>query len=481
MDPNSWLRFETEDGDEEEATGLMIVCRVPATAAERKESRRCSDPVEQGNANRKDGERRGSSTSETSGNWSSSLNIYTKGGRDRVRMAALFVNFGADVNMRDAKGRTALIHASMNGLREIVYYLLVMAGADYRIQESNGMNSLMYSLPFPSIVRTYLEVMDEVIGRPDSSFWRQRTRLGKSIFDLAKESVSNAVIVSNNGNIGGPHKSLQLLTTFITNDNYFQSFKPPAPLPEQLVQMQQKHHRPHHHHNRHEDHETQQSVNRSSRETRRKSHQTSGTGSSSASSSIDGQSAADTSLTGANASSFRDVQSFETRSRTSPAGGSNSGIRESAEDQQLVQMEQSMKRSRSLKEFWEKETIDWFSGSDTHNESPIDFPGLQSMSSTSASCSSYRNIPPVVIPTLHTKSTRSCETTGSGNSMFLPMNQVNHDDRKQCSSGDDSQESVIKLPPIHSPLIRHEEWRQRGHSLNRRTSVTLLRTVNPIH
>ena len=297
----------------------MIVCRVPASAAEKREVRRASDHQA---SSRRNSDRRGSTTSTTSdiSSLSSGTAVVGKVSKDRVRMAALFVNHGADVNMRDARGRTALMYASMNGLNEVVYYLLVVSGADYKIQEQDGCNSIMYALAHPSIVRIYLEAMDEVTGRPDSVFWRQRTREGKSIFDLAKES-SNTAIANNNSNTGC-HKSLQLLTQFITDDHHFQSFKAPPPMPEQLVVREQ-------------------GSGNQVHESRRKSSTSSGHG-------------------GLNAH---------------PVGKGNQQHQLSnsleSEDQELAQMEQSMKRSRSLKEFWEKETSDWFGSLDQHESEPL--------------------------------------------------------------------------------------------------------------
>lgn len=414
LDPNSWLRFEGEDGDEEEATGLMIVCRVPATTAEKREVRRASDHLP--STRKASSDRRGSTTSiasDVSSVSGGSCGVLGKVSKDRVRMATLFVNHGADVNMRDAKGRTALMYASMNGLNEVVYYLLVIAGADYKIQEQDGSNSIMHALPHPAIVRLYLDAMDDVIGRPDSGFWRQRTRTGRSIFDLAKESISSSIIANNNSHTGC-HKSLQLLTQFITNDNHFQAFKAPAPLPEQLVPRDQTAvittTRPQHH-------------------SRRKS-------------STSSQTTTHSSGSGAKERLAR-IESVE------------------SEDQALSQMEQSMRRSRSLKEFWEKETIDWF-GSST---------AVDQQDSCYRSSGGSSRIPAVVIPMTNSKSPRASRSGPS--MMFVPMNQVT--DHKLAS------DPTIKLPPIASPLIRHEEWRERGHSLNRRTSVTLLRTVNPIH
>lgn len=414
----------------------MIVCRVAASAAEKRDVRRSSDQQQQ-QANTRCSrnncsDRRGSTTStasDISSLSSGASGISAKVSRDRVRMAGLFVNHGADVNMRDARGRTALMFASMNGLNELVHYLLVQAAADYKIQEENGQNSIMFALPFPSIIRIYLDAMDEVTGRPDSAFWRQRTRQGKSIFDLAKES-SNAAIANNNSHTGC-HKSLQLLTQFITNDHHFQSFRAPPPMPQHLLVREVP------------ATSGTTGADRVAHESRRKSSTSSGNS--------DGLHVH--SLGKGNPQHRKQQQS-------SPSHDLLLNSVES-EDQQLSQMEQSMKRSRSLREFWEKETIDWFGSSLDQQASHDD---QQSFHRSS-------RIPAVVIPTKNSSKSPPRSSRSGPGMMFVPM----HDPDSLLA------DPVIKLPPIASPLIKHEEWRERGHSLNRRTSVTLLRTVNPIH
>ena len=392
LDPNTWLRYEGEDGDEEEATGLMIIARLPASSAEKRE---VNGPLSFRN------DRRGSTNSSNSDSSSGGLpstTFVSKGvSKDRIRMALLFVSHGADVNVKDARGKTALMYASMNGLIELVLFLLNQ-GADYMMQEIQGNNSLMFSLQYPTLVKLFLDFMEEN-GRPDSFFWRQRTIDGKSIFDLAKENAMN-------NSLAGSHKSLQLLTQFITNYSHYTAYKAPAPLPEQLIQMQSP---------------------------RRKSHHS-------------------TRSTGSH----------------SPSGTSNRGLSpvcrhtnqllppldaDSFDDRDTMShLDSNMKRSRSLREFWEKETIDWFTS--VHSTGGQD---------------DLSEIPSVINP----QTRRSSQQQAS---LMIPF-----DGESSTDTGVTSGEGLIKLPPIPSPLIRHEEWRERGHSLNRRTSVNILRTVNPIH
>jgi hypothetical protein len=369
----------------------MIVARLPATPAEKRE---VSAPLSHKLDRR--GSTNSSNSDSSSGGFSSAPYVSKGVSKDRIRMSLLFVQHGADVNVKDARGRTALMYASMNGLIELSYFLLNQ-GADYMMQEVSGNNSIMFSLQFPPLVKMFLDFMDEN-GRPESYFWRQRTLDGKSIFDLAKE-------MATNNSLSGSHKSLQLLTQFITNFSHYTAYKPPAPLPDQLIQHQKS--------------------------PRRKSHQ-------------------NTHSTGS----------------YSPTGHSNLGLSPTCRHNELLppttdtelydygdatsHLDSSMKRSRSLREFWEKETIDWFSP--THSSA-----GLND-----------DDIPSVINP-----QTRRSSKQG----LLIPFEGESSTDTGVIAGG----ENMIKLPPIPSPLIRHEEWRERGHSLNRRTSVNMLRTVNPIH
>lgn len=388
LDANAWLRFEGEDGDEEEATGLMVIARLPATPAEKRE---VSAPL----SHKLD--RRGSTNSTNSDSSSGGLSsapYVSKGvSKDRIRMSLLFVQHGADVNVKDARGRTALMYASMNGLIELAYFLLNQ-GSDYMMQEVQGNNSIMFGLQFPTLVKMFLDFMEEN-GRPESHFWRQRTMDGKSIFDLAKE-------MAMNNSLSGSHKSLQLLTQFITNYSHYTAYKPPAPLPEQLIQRSPR---------------------------RKSSHYTHSTGSHSPSALSNR--ALSPSCRHELLPPMIDADPFDERDVMS-------------------QMDSNMKRSRSLREFWEKETIDWFSPD--HSTSG----GLND-----------DDISSVMNP-----QTRRLSKQG----LLIPFERDSSSDTVVTSG-----ENVMKLPPIPSPLMRHEEWRERGHSLNRRTSVNLLRTVNPIH
>lgn len=103
MDPNTWIRLD-EDANDEEATPLIILARIPATAAEKKDAISCFD---------------------TRKKISDPLNDDSnKTGKVRIQMVKAFLKHGADVNMRDVRGRTALIWASINGLNEMVATLL---------------------------------------------------------------------------------------------------------------------------------------------------------------------------------------------------------------------------------------------------------------------------------------------------------------------------------------------------------------------
>lgn len=179
----------------------MIIARVPASPAEKREA-------VGSNIHRK-------VSISTSSTGDSSLNQNNLG-KERVKMARLLLKHGADVNIRDARGRTALMYASSNGLNELVNFLLNHSQAIFQLQDHKGENSVMLALPYPVVIQTYLNYMNDTDYRPSESFWRQRNEKGKSIFDLAKD-------------ISGTSKqSLLMLTKFITNSSSFLSYKIPA-------------------------------------------------------------------------------------------------------------------------------------------------------------------------------------------------------------------------------------------------------------
>lgn len=358
LDANAWLRWQDAvEGDEEEATALMIIARVPASPAEKRDAVGCNN------------QRRGSTSTNSSGDSGINSNSFNKYSKERVKMARLFIKHGADVNIRDARGRTALMYASANGLNELVYYLLYQVQANFQLQDERGENSVMLALPFPMVIQTYLDYITDTGSRPSESFWRQRNRNGKSIFDLAKD-------IS-----GTSRQSLQMLTNFITNSSSFISYKAPPPIPTSSHKVNEQ--------------------------------------------------KATKSADGVSKNSYTNEYSHRKSISTSPNGSGDEAI---DRDCDYALVEATMKRSKSLKEFWEKEAIDWFNAS--------------AVIQSNYSSSTPRN---------------SADSTGS------------------LSGASETGDSTVKLPPIPPSLVRHEEWRERGHSLNRRTSVSLLRTVNPIH
>jgi ankyrin repeat protein len=62
----------------------------------------------------------------------------------------LLIEAGADINIQDRYGDTALILASMYGSKEIVK-LLLKANANVNIQNDNGNTALMYALGYDNI------------------------------------------------------------------------------------------------------------------------------------------------------------------------------------------------------------------------------------------------------------------------------------------------------------------------------------------
>ena len=379
LDANAWLRWTNgQEGDEEEATGLMIISRVPASPAEKRD------------AIGSNSQRRGSTSTNSSNDSSVNSNSFNKYSKERVKMARLFIKHGADVNIRDARGRSALMYASCNGLNELVYYFLYQAQANFQLQDAKNENALMLALAYPMVIQTYLDFMNDTSSRPSELFWRQRNRSGKSIFDLAKD-------IS-----GTSRQSLQMLTNFITNSASFVSYKAPPPIP--VVNYASK-----------------KAENQKKTDTR-----------------------------GASKMTNESNEQHDSRKQSIVSGieyndslnSVNSSDRSDNERlaYDLVDMNM-MKRSKSLKEFWEKEAIDWFNATS-------------------------------VIQSNYTSSTNDSDQLQSSHQ---PWNTSAE------SSASDTGDSSVKLPPIPTSLIRHEEWRERGHSLNRRTSVSLLRTVNPIH
>lgn len=376
LDANAWLRWTNgHEGDEEEATGLMIIARVPASPAEKREAIGCTS------------QRRGSTSTNSSNDSSVNSNSFNKYSKERVKMARLFIKHGGDVNIRDARGRTALMYASCNGLNELVYYFLYQAQANFQLQDAKNENSVMLALPYPMVIQTYLDYMNDTSCRPNEAFWRQRNRNGKSIFDLAKD-------IS-----GTSRQSLQMLTNFITNSASFVSYKAPPPIP--LVNYAKKGDNAKRSDARAASKMTNESMDRDSRK--------------------------------------QSIVSGIVYNDNLNLNESSSDGQDSLEATVDVNM---MKRSKSLKEFWEKEAIDWFNA-------------------TSVIQSNY-------------------SSSSTNDRDQLPSQQQQRNTSAE-SSASDTGDSSIKLPPIPTSLIRHEEWRERGHSLNRRTSVSLLRTVNPIH
>ena len=123
MDPNAWIRLG-EESNEEEATPLMILARIPATAAEKKDSVTCfsSDLMRKKTMDLND----------------PNINeAITRVGKDRVRLAKLFMKHGGDVNLRDTKGRTALIWACITGLNDLVSCFLHQVSPSNQIPDMN--------------------------------------------------------------------------------------------------------------------------------------------------------------------------------------------------------------------------------------------------------------------------------------------------------------------------------------------------------
>ena len=434
LDVNQWLRME-EDMDNEEVTPLILLSRIPATPSEKKEvsGQNCGESI-------KDGSSRKSSLSGQQGNgqpMTGQGRIQGNGqpmtGQGRIQMAKLLMKHDVDVNMKDARGRTALMYACINGLNDLVSFLLYQGKASYRVQDVDGYNCLMYALPWPTLVRTFIDYMDEY-GRPESSFWRQRNRFGKSLIDLAKDPTPGI----------GSVRSLQILTTFITSSSGYR-----APIFSATTlgsgnfsgSEREDNGRGREDHGRgREDHGSGNfTLNLNEREIGKERK---GVGSNGkigseredigknqealSSLTMNGGAKPEESVTTLKSSLKSSSKMIDTRSSNVSSDGKSdsrtrsewkvggSDQRKKEQDKEMEVLEQQeMKRSKSLKEFWEKEMNDWFS-----------------------------NTPP--------------SSTSSSN-----------------DGGD-------KLPPIRSPIIKYDEWTRRGQSLNRRTSVDFLRSVNPI-
>ena len=294
------------------------------------------------------------------------------------------------------------------------------------LQDSEGHNCLMHAIPWPGIISTILDFVEDS-GRPDSGFWRQRNRQGRSLLDLAKDP---------NPGVGNA-RSLQLLTQFITCSSSFTAFihKSPdllqgsgPPTADSGIDMSSLK----------LDDPNPVPISRD-RSVPREMHVSHG---------LNGHSTRDR-------SNQREMQNNMTRdplptrsrdpSRSRPERDSVAPVHGGRSPPQPELLESktdyknghnkdsmdvdihpisptsepiNMKRSKSLREFWEKETRDWFASS--------------------------------------------------------PSDSLSYDMLENDPTGP-------KLPPIRSPVIKYDEWRERGHSLNRRTSVNFLRAVNPIH
>lgn len=411
LDVNQWLRME-EDMDNEEVTPLILLSRIPATPSEKKEvsGQNCGESIKDGNS------RKSSLPGQVNGQPIT--------GQGRIQMAKLLIKKDADVNIKDARGRTALMYACINGLNDLVSFFLYQGKASYRVQDADGYNCLMYALPWPTLVRTFTDYMDEY-GRPESSFWRQRNRFGKSLTDLAKDPTPGI----------GSVRSLQILTNFITSSSKYK-----LPIFSGTVFGSGSEGEDNGRGRRREDNGSgnfTSNLNEKEIGKERKGVGSNGKIGSErehigkneealSSLTINGGAKPEESVTTLKSSLKSSSKMADTRSSNVSSDGksdsrtrsewkvSGSDQRKKEQDKEMEVLEQQeMKRSKSLKEFWEKEMNDWFSTS-----------------------------PP--------------SSTSSSN-----------------DGGD-------KLPPIRSPIIKYDEWTRRGQSLNRRTSVDFLRSVNPI-
>jgi ankyrin repeat protein len=63
---------------------------------------------------------------------------------ESIDIAMLIINSGSDINEKDIKGMTALMHASILGNENLVQ-LLLNKNADINIEDNNGMTALMYA------------------------------------------------------------------------------------------------------------------------------------------------------------------------------------------------------------------------------------------------------------------------------------------------------------------------------------------------
>ena len=100
-------------------------------------------------------------------------NIVDVAGKGFVGLLHAFLQQGADVEIQDNKGRTALLLASGGGHIECVRYLIESGKADVGIQNIDGMTALMYASRGGHIecVRYLVESGKAYVGIQDNDGW----------------------------------------------------------------------------------------------------------------------------------------------------------------------------------------------------------------------------------------------------------------------------------------------------------------------
>ncbi|XP_015781274.1 ankyrin repeat domain-containing protein 18B-like [Tetranychus urticae] len=112
----------------------------------------------------------------------------------RAKFAKLLLDFGANPNLQDSRGQTALIHATIKGQDDLVQSLLSHDETDITIQDKEGNTGLMYGAKGGqlSVVECYI---DHFIKRElDPNLLRQRNNYGKNALEIAKEESRSEIV-----------------------------------------------------------------------------------------------------------------------------------------------------------------------------------------------------------------------------------------------------------------------------------------------
>ncbi|XP_053214270.1 homeobox protein Wariai-like [Panonychus citri] len=112
----------------------------------------------------------------------------------RIKFAKLLIDFGANPNIQDSRGQTALIHATIKGQDDVVQLLLSHVNTDITIQDKEGNTALMHGAKSGQSNVVECFVGHFIKRELDPNLLRQRNNYGKNALEIAKEESKGEIV-----------------------------------------------------------------------------------------------------------------------------------------------------------------------------------------------------------------------------------------------------------------------------------------------